>query len=533
MNNESPPSVDASAGGKPRFGLHSVIIAALVLALLAGGAWYFWGRSADTGLKAGEPGAASKSGAPGGPGGGRFGADPNRVQPVSAVAAKVGDINIVQNGLGTVTALKTVTVKARVDGQLQNVLFREGQMVKAGEVLAEIDPKPIQAQLTQVEGQMARDQALLANARLDLERYRTLLAQDSIAKQQLDAQESLVSQFEGTVKSDQGQVDNARLQLGYTRITAPIAGRLGLRQVDAGNMIHAADANGLVVITQVDPITVLFTIPQDNLPRVLKQLQAGERLAAEAWDREQKVKLALGFLLTADNQIDIATGTVKLKAQFPNPDGALFPNQFVNVRMVVDTKKGATIIPVAGVQRGAQGTIVYVVKQDKTIAMRPVKLGTIEGENVAIDSGINPGELVVVDGIDRLREGAKVEVSAPVKLVPAAPGRDAGKRGQGRKGDGSAGAAPGEPGAASPASPASAPAPAASGKAASAAAAQDTPRSGPSAASGEGAKAASWRDLSEQQKAEIRKKMSGMSEEQKTEFRKTLRERAQKGAEGK
>ena len=500
MNNEFLPSVSASAAPnqKPRFGLRNVIIAALAFALLAAGAWYFWGSPAGTAQKSGEPGAPSKSGGPGGfggPGAGRFGADPNRVQPVSAVAAKVGDINIVQSGLGTVTALKTVTVKARVDGQLQSVLFREGQMAAVGEVLAEIDPKPIQAQLTQVEGQMARDQAQLANARLDLERYRTLLAQDSIAKQQLDAQESLVRQFEGTVKSDQGQVDNARLQLGYTRITAPIPGRLGLRQVDAGNMIRAADANGLVVITQVDPITVLFTIPQDNLPRVLKQLQAGEKLAAEAWDREQKVKLASGFLLTADNQIDIATGTVKLKAQFPNADSALFPNQFVNVRMVVDTKKDATIIPVAGVQRGAQGTIAYVVKEDKTIAMRAVKLGPVEGENVAIESGISPGELVVVDGIDRLREGAKVEVSAPVKFVPGAPGRDPGKRGQGRKVDGSARAAPAEPGAGAKASPSS--------------------------------------DLPEQQKAGIRNKMSGMSDEQKAEFRKTQRERAQQGADGK
>ncbi len=514
MNNEFPPSVNAPAAGQPRW--RNFIIAAAVVALLGAGAWYFWGSPAETAQMPGEPGAQSKSGAPGGPGGGRFGADPNRVQPVSAVAAKVGDINIVQNGLGTVTALKTVTVKARVDGQLQSVLFREGQMAKEGEVLAEIDPQPIQAQLTQVEGQMARDQAQLANARLDLERYRTLLAQDSIAKQQLDAQESLVHQFEGTVKSDQGQVDNARLQLGYTRITAPISGRLGLRQVDAGNMIHAGDASGLVVITQVDPITVLFTIPQDNLPRVLKQLQAGEKLAAEAWDREQKVRLASGFLLTVDNQIDIATGTVKLKAQFPNPDGALFPNQFVNVRMVVDTRKDATIIPAAGIQRGAQGTIVYVVKEDKTIAMRPVKLGPVEGENVAIESGISSGELVVVDGIDRLREGAKVEVSAPVKFVPAAPGRDAGKRGQGRKGEDGARAVPG---AASPASAASAP--------------QDAPRSGTGATNGEGAKASAWRDLSEEQKTELRKKMSGMSEEQKTEFRKTLRERAQKGAEGK
>ncbi len=426
LKNESAPSgISAKAGELakrlPRWSKVAIVVAAL---LLAGGIVYLLNRAPDAAQK---PGAA---------GGGRFGADPNRAQPVAAVPAKTGDINIVQDGLGTVMALKTVTVKARVDGQLQSVLFREGQLAQQGEVLAEIDPKPLQAQLSQVEGQLARDQALLANAHLDVERYRTLFAQDSVAKQQLDAQESLVHQFEGTVKADQGQVDNAKLQLGYTRITAPITGRLGLRQVDAGNMIHASDANGLVVITQIDPITVIFTIPQDNLQRVLKQLKAGEKLGVEAWDREQKVKLAAGFLLTVDNQIDVTTGTVKLKAQFPNPEANLFPNQFVNVRMVVDTVKGATLVPTAAVQRGSQGTIVYVVKEDKSVSMRPVKLGPVEGDNVAVESGIKPGDLVVVDGIDRLREGAKVEVSAPApaKAVPRT-GRDPSKRGAGRKGD--------------------------------------------------------------------------------------------------
>jgi membrane fusion protein, multidrug efflux system len=426
LKNESTPSgISPKAGALakrlPRWSKVAIVIAVL---LLAGGIVYLFNRAPDTAQKPGATGA------------GRFGADPSRAQPVAAVPAKTGDINIVQDGLGTVMALKTVTVKARVDGQLQSVAFREGQLAQQGEVLAEIDPKPLQAQLSQVEGQLARDQALLANAHLDVERYRTLFAQDSVAKQQLDAQESLVHQYEGTVKADQGQVDNAKLQLGYTRITAPITGRLGLRQVDAGNMIHASDANGLVVITQIDPITVIFTIPQDNLQRVLKQLKAGEKLGVDAWDREQKVKLAAGFLLTVDNQIDVTTGTVKLKAQFPNPDGNLFPNQFVNVRMVVDTVKGATLVPTAAVQRGSQGTIVYVVKEDKSVSMRPVKLGPVEGDNVAVESGVKPGDLVVVDGIDRLREGAKVEVSspAPAKAGPRT-GRDPTKRGAGRKSD--------------------------------------------------------------------------------------------------
>ena len=392
-------------------------LAAAVLVIAAGGAVYALSRpSADSASKDSQRK-------------GRGGFDPSRPMPVVAAAARAADMSIYLNGLGTVTPLKTVTVRSRVDGELIRVLFTEGQVVRAGDLLVEVDPRPYQVQLTQAEGQMVRDQALLANARIDFDRYRTLYAQDSIAKQQVDTQEALVRQYEGVVKMDQGQIDNARLQLVYARITAPISGRLGLRQVDPGNIVHASDANGVVVITQLQPITVVFTIPQDSLPAVMKRVQGGDKLPADAWDREGRVKLASGTLLTVDNQIDTTTGTVKLKAQFGNDDGALFPNQFVNVRLLVDTRQGVTVVPGAAVQRGAQGTFVYVVKDDLSVSVRAVRLGPSEGGDTAIENGIAPGGRVVVDGVDRLREGAKVELAAREAAAAPAAGDDRAKKG--------------------------------------------------------------------------------------------------------
>jgi multidrug efflux system membrane fusion protein len=276
--------------------------------------------------------------------------------------------------------------------------------------LAQIDPRPFEVQLIQAEGQMARDQAQLKNAQLDLERYKGLYQQGFVPKQQLDTQEAMVRQMEGVVKADQGQIDNAKLQLAYSRITAPISGRVGLRLVDQGNMVRANDSNGLLVITQLTPISVVFTIPEDNLPVVMERLRAGEQLKVDAYDREQKHKLATGTLLTVDNQIDPSTGTVRLKALFPNDDGALFPNQFVNARLLLEVKHGATLVPSAAVQRGSKGTFVYLVKEDRTVTVRPVVVGATQGEDTSIVSGLSPSEQVVVDGTEKLREGSKVDI---------------------------------------------------------------------------------------------------------------------------
>ncbi len=333
--------------------------------------------------------------------------------PVIAVPAHLGDMPVYLSALGTVTAFNTVTVKSRVDGQIVNVAFKEGQLVKEGDLLVEIDPRPFQVQLAQAEGQMARDRAQLDVARRTLERNRDLLQQGIIARQMFDDQQATVGQFGGAVQVDQALIDQAKLQLTYSRVTAPISGRVGLRRVDVGNVVHANDEGGLLVINQVQPITVLFTVPEDDLRAVLQKSAAGQPLVVDAYDRAGQTQLATGALQSTDNQIDPTTGTTKLKAVYDNTDGALFPNQFVNVRLLLDVKKGAVIVPGAAVQRGKDGTFVYVVKADSTVEVRPVTQGPAARGETAIDGGLTAGEQVVTDGVDKLRAGAAVRLRQP------------------------------------------------------------------------------------------------------------------------
>jgi len=338
--------------------------------------------------------------------------DKQRPQPVMALMTTKTDFDVYLKGLGTVIPTNTVTIKSQVSGQLIKVHFKEGQHVNKGDLIAEIDPRPFQVQLMQAEGQLARDEAFLKNAEADLALYKQLLAQDSIAAQQVTTQQSLVKQYRGVIATDKGQIANAKLQLTFARVITPITGRVGLRQVDPGNMVQVNDANGIAVITQLQPITVVFSVPQDNLTILMKRWNAGETaLPVQAYDQEGKVLLASGKLLAVDNQIDTTTGTIKLKAIFDNKDNKLFANQFVNIRLKVDTLRDATIMPTAAVQRGSIGTFAYVVKDDKTVTVRMLKLGPAESENVVVLEGLIPGETVVTVGGDKLREGTKVTIT--------------------------------------------------------------------------------------------------------------------------
>ena len=366
----------------------------------------------------------------GGRGGFARGAGGGGPVPVRAVAATTGTVDVTVDALGTVAALNTATIHSRVDGPLLKVPFREGQLVKGGDLLAQIDPSTFQAALDQAEGQLSKDEAQRAGARVDLERYRGLLAKDSIARQTVDAQRFTVQQLEGAVRADKAAVENVRLQLTFTRITAPFAGRVGLRQVDPGNMVHASDANGIVVLTQTHPIYVVFAVPSEYVPQINRHFSRGDALPVEALDRDGKV-VASGKLAAVDNQIDTTTGTIKLKALFDNSDDSLFPEQFVTARLRLDTLSGATLVPSAAVQRGAPGTFVYVVNADNTVSLRKMSPGPSSGDLVSVKDGVRPGEKVVIDGLDKLRDGAQVALiadSARGAASPATPAPPPGQR---------------------------------------------------------------------------------------------------------
>jgi multidrug efflux system membrane fusion protein len=376
----------------------------VVLGLIAVGIWYYRGTHATS-----EAGANVSPGGPGkgGPGG-YFMTGP---VPVVVSTAQKGDLPVYLIGLGSVAAFNTVTVRSRVDGQIVKVNFTEGQFVHEGDALIEIDPRPYQVMLEQAEGQLAKDQAQLHDVQVDFERYTLLYNEGVIPKQQVDTQQAQVGQFQGSIKADQATIDNAKLQLVYARITAPISGRVGLRLVDIGNIVHATDTTGLLVITQLQPISVIFTLPQDQLQQVLVKLRGGGQLPVQAFDRDDTTKIADGKLATIDNQIDPTTGTYKLKAIFSNENNVLFPNQFVNVHMLVDTKRNVVIVPAAAIQRGPQGTYVYVVSGGNTVSIRSVTIAQTTGNNIGISSGLNAGEVVVIDGQDKLQDKSEVITS--------------------------------------------------------------------------------------------------------------------------
>lgn len=437
------PADDAHrAAGAPKS--RGLVWLVFMLAIVGVSAYAVWHAGQPSTVQAGQNADAGRGGRGGGGGGGGRGGRGGGTGPVPVVVTAVGrsSIPVVLNGLGNVTAFYTVTVKSRVDGQLVKVDFKEGDQVQQGQVLAEIDPRPFQVQLEMAEAALAHDQALLGNARVDVERYKKLLATNAVPQQQLDTQVALVAQYEATTKQDQANIDNAKLQLVYAKVTAPITGVVGLRLVDPGNIVHASDANGMVVITQLQPISVLFTIPEDSLPQVTQKLRAGAHLSVEAFNRDNSKKLAAGMLITVDNQIDNTTGTSKLKAVFDNKDHALFPQQFVNVHLLVDTLTDQLVVPNVAVQNGQQGTFVYVVDDKSRVHLKPVQVGITTETSADILSGIADGDRVVVDGTDRLIEGAQVRVRQPGELADPAPGdapasRGGSRRGNGQRADGS------------------------------------------------------------------------------------------------
>lgn len=423
-----PGGLDNQPPKAKKRGLVWVILLLLVVGVTVFAVW----RAGQPGLIPVSPGAQPKGGGRGR--GAGFGPT-----PVGVTKALKKNVPVFLTGLGNVSAYYTVTVKSRVDGQLMSVAFKEGDFVKEGQVLAEIDPRPYQVQLEQAEGTLARDQALLANARVDLARYKTLLQQDAIPKQQLDTQTATVAQLEGTVKQDNAAINNAKLQLTYAHIVAPISGRIGLRLVDPGNIVHASDNGGMIVITQVQPISVYFTIPEDSLPQVMKKLNAGTKLSVEAWNRDNSQKIAVGQLLTVDNQMDATTGTSKLKAVFQNKDNALFPNQFVNIRLLVDTLPDRVVVPSVAIQHGQQGAFVFVVGEDSKVKMIPVQVGIVlDNDTTSLASGLEGSESVVVDGTDRLQNGSTVRVRKPGEDGMGGGRGRGGRGGRGRGADGKA-----------------------------------------------------------------------------------------------
>jgi len=410
----------------------------LVLGIIVIGVWYYRSSHSTSETQAAAPGSPSG----GGKGKAGAGAGANLVVPVVVATAQRGDLPVYLNGLGTVTAFNTVTVRSRVDGQIVKINFTEGQFVHAGDALVEIDPRPYQVQLEQAQGALAKDQAQRKDAEVNFERYKLLYQEGVIPKQQLDTQGAQVGEFDGAIQTDIATIDNAKLQIVYSHITAPISGRVGLRLVDIGNIIHATDTTGLLVITQLQPISVIFSLPQDQLPQVMAKLHGGSQLPVDAYDRDDTAKIATGKLVTIDNQIDTTTGTYKLKSIFNNEDNSLFPNQFVNMHLLVDTKKNLVIVPAAAIQRGPQGTYVYAVSSGNpasnasgannkneankgnssnngsagsntgsTVSIRTVTIAQTTGNNVGLSAGINPGDVVVIDGQDKLQDGSKVAPS--------------------------------------------------------------------------------------------------------------------------